>query len=118
MKRLSRKRKLDALRRIIMDDGAKPLDVLKAFSYLEKLEAGKLKSFKPRGRPFKKKVVPESNVPAAPAVLTTPAQWGEELDARPIPSPFEQQAEQLRLLAESRKAREMGEEEGNIPRSW
>jgi len=95
---------MDALRKAILDENTKPGDLIKAIHLLEKLEAGIVKSTKPRGRPFKKKV-------PAVVVPTTPAQWEAEEDARVIPSDFQQRAEQFRLMAESRKEPDSDEDD-------
>lgn len=113
---LTRSKKIEALKRVLLDPDTKVSDIIPALRMLEKLEFKK--STKPRGRPFKKKV-PDTptatpvQAPATPVVNAgTPAQWEAEEDARHIPSSFEQYAEQLRLKAESHTEPNSGEKDG------
>ena len=100
--KLSHKRKLQMLQEIIDDPSTSQGDRLKALGQWERLKKSKKKG-KPRGRPFVKKRDPLQ------AVLEREKERRDAIPERLVPTAAEQQAAQLRLLAESKKVTETDE---------
>jgi hypothetical protein len=120
---LTRKRKMARLEKIINDPATPAGDAVRALRDYNKLEAGKTKRTKPSGRPFQKKYIPigapETNdqpppsapasaeLPPGPATADNSRRQREAMQAaNEVPSPQQQAAEQIHLVAETRKAAE------------